>query len=156
MFCFFFFFQAEDGIRDLTVTGVQTCALPISEGLTQMQNETEIEQLANRVITENAKKFEDYRFGNDGIFKFLVGLGMKASKGRANAQVLNQKLKERHERAVGDSFFERYNSKQGTSYAFSRLGTPPEPDLVYSDAKAGIVGAEITSTYLNEEEAEFA
>src|SRR3989475_2151318 len=29
-FLFFFFFQAEDGIRDLTVTGVQTCALPIS------------------------------------------------------------------------------------------------------------------------------
>src|SRR5438094_8735232 len=27
---FFFFFQAEDGIRDRTVTGVQTCALPIS------------------------------------------------------------------------------------------------------------------------------
>src|SRR2546430_7892611 len=26
---YFFFFQAEDGIRDLTVTGVQTCALPI-------------------------------------------------------------------------------------------------------------------------------
>src|SRR5438094_2539881 len=30
MLCiFFFFFQAEDGIRDRTVTGVQTCALPI-------------------------------------------------------------------------------------------------------------------------------
>src|SRR2546427_4912474 len=28
-FWFVFFFQAEDGIRDLTVTGVQTCALPI-------------------------------------------------------------------------------------------------------------------------------
>src|SRR5690606_39716047 len=27
--CFFFFFQAEDGIRDFHVTGVQTCALPI-------------------------------------------------------------------------------------------------------------------------------
>src|SRR2546429_1390510 len=27
----FFFFQAEDGIRDVAVTGVQTCALPISE-----------------------------------------------------------------------------------------------------------------------------
>src|SRR5207245_6276150 len=27
--CVFFFFQAEDGIRDATVTGVQTCALPI-------------------------------------------------------------------------------------------------------------------------------
>src|SRR5689334_22833311 len=30
--CFFFFFQAEDGIRDGTVTGVQTYALPISYG----------------------------------------------------------------------------------------------------------------------------
>src|SRR5207247_4092269 len=29
-FCFIFFFQAEDGIRDPLVTGVQTCALPIS------------------------------------------------------------------------------------------------------------------------------
>src|SRR5712672_3891546 len=29
---FFFFFQAEDGIRDKLVTGVQTCALPISPG----------------------------------------------------------------------------------------------------------------------------
>src|SRR5467141_5042752 len=29
-FCVFFFFQAEDGIRDSSVTGVQTCALPIS------------------------------------------------------------------------------------------------------------------------------
>src|SRR3989449_4333534 len=29
MFCVFFFFQAEDGIRDVAVTGVQTCALPI-------------------------------------------------------------------------------------------------------------------------------
>src|SRR2546430_7204914 len=35
---FFFFFQAEDGIRDLTVTGVQTCALPIlKNSLMRMQ-----------------------------------------------------------------------------------------------------------------------
>src|SRR5689334_23970328 len=32
-FIFFFFFQAEDGIRDGTVTGVQTCALPIYAGV---------------------------------------------------------------------------------------------------------------------------
>src|SRR2546429_4722327 len=30
--CVCFFFQAEDGIRDVAVTGVQTCALPISSG----------------------------------------------------------------------------------------------------------------------------
>src|SRR5437016_6982437 len=33
LFFFFFFFQAEDGIRDWSVTGVQTCALPIYPGL---------------------------------------------------------------------------------------------------------------------------
>src|SRR2546422_6361629 len=32
MSCIFFFFQAEDGIRDVAVTGVQTCALPIFLG----------------------------------------------------------------------------------------------------------------------------
>src|SRR2546430_13689614 len=33
MSLFYVFFQAEDGIRDLTVTGVQTCALPICAGV---------------------------------------------------------------------------------------------------------------------------
>src|SRR5882762_11041161 len=39
LFLFFFFFQAEDGIRDSSVTGVQTCALPIS--LPALEPETE-------------------------------------------------------------------------------------------------------------------
>src|SRR2546430_10197159 len=33
-----FFFQAEDGIRDLTVTGVQTCALPIYDSFAQVDS----------------------------------------------------------------------------------------------------------------------
>src|SRR5207249_8769335 len=39
----FFFFQAEDGIRDRNVTGVQTCALPISSehGLGHLMNPTD-------------------------------------------------------------------------------------------------------------------
>src|SRR2546430_5858797 len=36
---FFFFFQAEDGIRDLTVTGVQTCALPIWNQVDQQRRD---------------------------------------------------------------------------------------------------------------------
>src|SRR2546422_6156823 len=35
---FFFFFQAEDGIRDVAVTGVQTCALPISAAQATLGN----------------------------------------------------------------------------------------------------------------------
>src|SRR5437764_1703934 len=37
LICLFFFFQAEDGIRDTSVTGVQTCALPILRGRTLEQ-----------------------------------------------------------------------------------------------------------------------
>src|SRR5256886_7754214 len=37
-----FLFQAEDGIRDLTVTGVQTCALPISGGVVPRAAEDEL------------------------------------------------------------------------------------------------------------------
>src|SRR2546430_11812265 len=47
----FFFFQAEDGIRDLTVTGVQTCALPIShhKHMRRIRDETHEFQILLRV-----------------------------------------------------------------------------------------------------------
>ena len=41
---FFFFFQAEDGIRDVAVTGVQTCALPICERLGGVEEMMEKEE----------------------------------------------------------------------------------------------------------------
>src|SRR2546430_8269054 len=59
---FVFFFQAEDGIRDLTVTGVQTCALPIfwgalnlrveriGHGLTAFHDPDLVEELAQRQV----------------------------------------------------------------------------------------------------------
>src|SRR5256885_8862743 len=49
---FFFFFQAEDGIRDYKVTGVQTCALPIFV-------DADAEQ--KRVIGALRKKYPQYR-----------------------------------------------------------------------------------------------
>src|SRR2546430_3115007 len=63
---FFFFFQAEDGIRDLTVTGVQTCALPIfiPEGTlaagvpAKVVKELNSEEIAK--IKQNAKNYLFY------------------------------------------------------------------------------------------------
>src|SRR6266853_3196523 len=46
---FFFFFQAEDGIRDLTVTGVQTCALPI---LILVRRETSPEDVGGMFVAQ--------------------------------------------------------------------------------------------------------
>ena len=42
-----FFFQAEDGIRDIGVTGVQTCALPISGGSPMPMSEKKHRQNAS-------------------------------------------------------------------------------------------------------------
>src|SRR6266705_4847111 len=48
MYYFFrFFFQAEDGIRDRTVTGVQTCALPISEVRARLSGVTKVFESGN-------------------------------------------------------------------------------------------------------------
>src|SRR5215467_9243179 len=43
---FFFFFQAEDGIRDYKVTGVKTCALPISTPAAQPSDDTSVRWVA--------------------------------------------------------------------------------------------------------------
>src|ERR1022692_1655243 len=45
--CVFFFFQAEDGIRDYKVTGVQTCALPISCHLLPAAFRLELQQCSS-------------------------------------------------------------------------------------------------------------
>src|SRR5256886_13440282 len=51
----FFFFQAEDGIRDLTVTGVQTCALPIlGRWRSATGSSTRLATVKRRIVTSAA------------------------------------------------------------------------------------------------------
>ena len=52
--CFFFFFQAEDGIRDWSVTGVQTCALPICDSLAELdpENAAQYQERATAIAEE--------------------------------------------------------------------------------------------------------
>src|SRR6266403_2706639 len=52
-FRFFFFFQAEDGIRDLYVTGVQTCALPIFRNQTSANHNQRRAQMAKAMQRVN-------------------------------------------------------------------------------------------------------
>src|SRR5256885_8911150 len=64
--CFFFFFQAEDGIRDYKVTGVQTCALPIC-----------VKQLViNRCVNcHGPVNFVSRRFDRLGWKKVVIDMG---------------------------------------------------------------------------------
>src|SRR5690625_5691225 len=66
----FFFFQAEDGIRDGHVTGVQTCALPISGW--NVNNESFMKPLTDNGIINNLKiRFSYGKIGNENVAPYL-------------------------------------------------------------------------------------
>src|SRR5689334_1505205 len=61
IFFFFFFFQAEDGIRDGTVTGVQTCALPISSRWTLGEQAGVVPSVADRLLASPGRALDEQR-----------------------------------------------------------------------------------------------
>jgi aspartyl-tRNA(Asn)/glutamyl-tRNA(Gln) amidotransferase subunit B len=64
-----------------------------TEGLSQIQDSAEIERLCREVIEKNPDNAAKYRAGNEGVFKFFVGQVMRASRGQANPQLVNDILK---------------------------------------------------------------
>jgi aspartyl-tRNA(Asn)/glutamyl-tRNA(Gln) amidotransferase subunit B len=64
-----------------------------AEGLAQIQDTGEIERMCREVIEKNPESVAKYRAGNEGVFKSFVGQVMKASRGRANPQLVNEILK---------------------------------------------------------------
>src|SRR5882757_2352770 len=65
--CCVLFFQAEDGIRDIGVTGVQTCALPISSLAAVNFREPAVRRGTARIGGKNSSKFrsEERRVGKE-------------------------------------------------------------------------------------------
>src|SRR5256885_3262825 len=73
---YFFFFQAEDGIRDYKVTGVQTCALPIYVRFVQADvRDPELPRMVSQLLSEGARPFivEDTAHTYETTFAALNG-----------------------------------------------------------------------------------
>src|SRR5699024_11473376 len=87
--CLFFFFQAEDGIRDRNVTGVQTCALPIY-----------IE--TGRKSDENRKTCADYKTDQSVRYRDTGRTGTEAGRIRIRSE----------ERRVGKEWRARWRAEQ--------------------------------------------
>ncbi len=58
------------------------------KGLLQKHDEGELATIVDSVIVTNQKVFDDFKAGNDKVLQFLVGQGMRASKGSANPGIL--------------------------------------------------------------------
>jgi aspartyl-tRNA(Asn)/glutamyl-tRNA(Gln) amidotransferase subunit B len=70
-------------------------ALTALKGSSQISGAAELEAIADQVIAENARSVADFKAGKQQALKFLIGQGMKISKGRANPQRLEASLREK-------------------------------------------------------------
>jgi aspartyl-tRNA(Asn)/glutamyl-tRNA(Gln) amidotransferase subunit B len=74
-------------------TGKPAAAIVAAEGLGQISDAAEIERVCREVIEKNPDNAAKYRAGNEGVFKFFVGQVMRATRGQANPQTVNDTLK---------------------------------------------------------------
>ena len=74
-------------------TGKPATEIIAAEGFAQVSDSGEIERWAREVIEKNPDNVAKYRAGNEGVFKFFVGQVMRASRGQANPQAVNDALK---------------------------------------------------------------
>ena len=74
-------------------TGKSAEEIIAAEGLAQIQDTGEIERMCREVIEKNPDNVAKYRAGNEGVFKFFVGQVIRASRGQANPQLVNDTLK---------------------------------------------------------------
>jgi len=74
-------------------TGKPAAEIIAAEGFSQVSDTGEIERWCREVIEKNPDNLAKYRSGNEGVFKFFVGQVMRASRGQANPQTVNDTLK---------------------------------------------------------------
>jgi aspartyl-tRNA(Asn)/glutamyl-tRNA(Gln) amidotransferase subunit B len=70
-------------------TGRSAAEIVVAEGLGAQVGDDAIEKAAREVIEKNPDNVTKFKSGNEGVFKFFVGQVMKATKGQANPQVVN-------------------------------------------------------------------
>jgi aspartyl-tRNA(Asn)/glutamyl-tRNA(Gln) amidotransferase subunit B len=70
-------------------TGRAAAEIVAAEGLAQISDTSAIEQAAREVIEKNPDNLAKFRSGNEGVFKFFVGQVMRATRGQANPQAVN-------------------------------------------------------------------
>jgi aspartyl-tRNA(Asn)/glutamyl-tRNA(Gln) amidotransferase subunit B len=87
--------QGKDVLVEMFATGKSAGAIVEEHGLVQVSDTGEIDRIIDEVIGANPNQLEQYRSGKEALFGFFVGQVMKASKGKANPKIVNERLKEK-------------------------------------------------------------
>jgi aspartyl-tRNA(Asn)/glutamyl-tRNA(Gln) amidotransferase subunit B len=81
-------------LREMFETGKKPNDIIEEKGLAQIQDSSEIENMVKEVLSKNQQSIEDYKAGKDRALGFLVGQVMKASRGKANPQMVNKLIRD--------------------------------------------------------------
>jgi aspartyl-tRNA(Asn)/glutamyl-tRNA(Gln) amidotransferase subunit B len=86
---------AKEVLEKMWETGKTADAIIEEEGLKQVSDRGEIEQIIDAVLQENPKQLADYRAGKEKLFGYFVGQVMKKTQGKASPDLVNALLKEK-------------------------------------------------------------
>ncbi|NMA30293.1 MAG: Asp-tRNA(Asn)/Glu-tRNA(Gln) amidotransferase subunit GatB [Candidatus Methanofastidiosa archaeon] len=90
---------AKAVLREMFETGKSAKEIVEEKGLSQISDQSELEEIVGKVLDDNPQSIEDFKNGKDRAIGFLVGQIMKRTKGKANPQLVNalltEKIKER-------------------------------------------------------------
>jgi aspartyl-tRNA(Asn)/glutamyl-tRNA(Gln) amidotransferase subunit B len=87
--------QGKDVLVEMFATGKAAEAVVAERGMVQVSDIGEIDRVIDEVIAASPNQLEQYRSGKETLFGFFVGQVMKASKGKANPKVVNERLREK-------------------------------------------------------------
>jgi aspartyl-tRNA(Asn)/glutamyl-tRNA(Gln) amidotransferase subunit B len=85
--------QGKDVLIEMFRTGKGAASIVEEQGLAQVSDTSEIDRIIDEILVANAQQVAGYRAGKEALFGFFVGQVMKASKGKANPKVVNERLK---------------------------------------------------------------
>src|ERR1043165_5168856 len=87
--------QGKDVLVEMFKTGKTAAAIVEEQGLVQVSDTGEIDALIHTVIAANGDQVAAYRSGKEALIGFFVGQVIKASKGKANPKIVNERVREK-------------------------------------------------------------
>jgi aspartyl-tRNA(Asn)/glutamyl-tRNA(Gln) amidotransferase subunit B len=85
--------QGKEALIEMFASGKSAAAVVEERGMVQVSDASAIDPLIDEIIAANPQQLAQYRAGKEALFGFFVGQVLKASKGKANPKVVNERLR---------------------------------------------------------------
>jgi aspartyl-tRNA(Asn)/glutamyl-tRNA(Gln) amidotransferase subunit B len=83
---------AKDILKIMSTQDGDPKVIAEENNLIQSSDSAHLDEVAKKIISENPKAVEEYKKGKEASLQFLVGQGMKETKGSANPEILKASL----------------------------------------------------------------